>query len=214
MKNKIWKLEYTITLFILFGTILILLPVSITQTSQARLISRWNEQYNRADYMFSVIKANIDEDTERTFEQAKGDEDRNLLAIQLIQPYLRIDTSKKVSKFYKIRYMDKSKVLKGQEYYFDNLHYMEKNIIVGIKNVKTENKNLPVYKMMFDLNGKRSPNTWGKDIFGIDVYSDSTIKPFGEGLSMDALEKDCSSEGSGVTCSYYYKIGGAFDEKI
>lgn len=212
MKKKIWQLEYTITLFILVGVILILLPVSIGGTRQAGLISKWNEQYNRTDYMFSVIKASIDENTENTFKNAEGDNEKNQLAIQLFKPYLRIDTSKKVPKFYRIKYMDGNRVLKNQEYYFDNLHYMKKNVIIGIKHVDVNNPLYPSYKIMFDMNGKLPPNRWGKDIFGVDVYSNSTIKAFGEGLSMDALENDCSGNGTGVTCSYYYKIGGAFDD--
>jgi hypothetical protein len=26
------------------------------------------------------------------------------------------------------------------------------------------------------------------------------------------LKKDCSTEGTGVSCSYYYRIGGEFNE--
>ena len=66
--------------------------------------------------------------------------------------------------------------------------------------------------MMFDINGLMPPNRWGKDIYGIKIFDGGKIKPFGEELSMDELRKDCSESGTGVSCSYYYKIGGGFDE--
>lgn len=31
-------------------------------------------------------------------------------------------------------------------------------------------------------------------------------------MEMSELKKDCSESGTGVSCSYYYKIGGGFDE--
>jgi hypothetical protein len=212
MKKIVWQLEYTITLFIIIGVTLVLLPVSIGGSHQARLISRWNEQYNRTDYMFTVIKASLDDETKLTFRNAVNYEEKNQLALELFRPYLRIDTTRKIPRFYRLRYMDGTKVLKGQEYYFDNFHNMEKNVIIGVKNMSIDNPQLPAYKLMFDMNGKLPPNTWGKDIFGVDVYQDATIRAFGEGLSMDALVNDCSPRGTGITCSYYYKIGGAFDD--
>ena len=65
--------------------------------------------------------------------------------------------------------------------------------------------------MMFDINGILPPNIWGKDIYGVDIKKDS-IKPFGADLSMERLQQDCSATGSGVGCSYYYNIGGGFND--
>ncbi|MCI1273011.1 MAG: hypothetical protein LKG27_01095 [Clostridiaceae bacterium] len=211
-KKNIWKLEYTVTLFIIVSIVLILLPVSLGGTMQANLISKWNERFNRVEYMASVIKANMDLETEKTFEKAKP-EDKDTLVLQLLKPYLRIDTSRQVPRHYRQRYMDRTRVLKGQEYYFSDVYYAENNVLVGIKYLKPESKDEPNYMMMFDLNGILPPNTWGKDIFGVDIYSDMSVKPFGDGMSMDALSSDCSPKGTGVMCSYYYKIGGAFDDK-
>lgn len=212
-KKFIWKLEYTVTLFIIISIILILLPVSLSGTMQANLISKWNERFNRVDYMFTVIKANMDIETQKTFAKAKNEADKDALAVQLIKPYLRIDTTKTVPRHYRQKYMDKTRVLKGQEYAFSELYFAENNIIVGIKLLQPETEKNPSYMMMFDLNGILPPNTWGKDIFGVNIYHDMTVKPFGDGMSMDALSADCSSKGTGVMCSYYYKIGGAFDDK-
>src|SRR5574344_104152 len=197
-KKRIWKLEYTVTLFIFIGIILVLLPVSIGGTRQANLISKWNERYNRVDYMFTVIKANMDDTTQKTFNNAKTASDRETLALALIKPYLRIDTSKKIPKRYRQKYMDKNKVIKDQEYELSQLYFDSNNGIIRIKNINSDNSLSPIYMMMFDLNGIMPPNTWGKDIFGINVYKDMTIKPFGQDMTMDALSEDCSPTGTGA----------------
>ena len=66
--------------------------------------------------------------------------------------------------------------------------------------------------MMFDINGILPPNRWGKDIYGVNIYDVLKIEPFGFDKSMDELKKDCSEAGTGINCSYYYKIGGGFDD--
>ena len=67
------------------------------------------------------------------------------------------------------------------------------------------------FMMMFDINGILPPNTWGKDIYGVDIKNGS-IKPFGADLSMEKLQEDCSEKGTGLGCSYYYNIGGGFND--
>ena len=66
--------------------------------------------------------------------------------------------------------------------------------------------------LMFDMNGLLPPNRWGKDIFGINIYSEGHIEPFGKNFDMSDLKLDCSEKGLGINCSYYYIIGGGFDE--
>ena len=65
--------------------------------------------------------------------------------------------------------------------------------------------------MIFDINGILPPNTWGRDIYGVNIYEDK-IEPFGAELPMAELKTDCSAFGTGVGCSYYYKIGGGFND--
>lgn len=213
MQKIKWKLEYSVTLFVIFGVILLLLPVSVGNSWQAGMISKWNERYNRVDYMFSVIKAHFTDETKASFQNAKTDHDREKLMLLLVKPYLRVDTSKKVPRRYKPGYIDKTRTMKGQFYYFNEFYFMNDGGIVGIKDIEQKYPNDPIFIMMFDLNGILPPNRWGKDIFGVNIYKTGNIEPFGYDLSMDALEKDCSSEGTGITCSYYYKIGGAFEDK-
>lgn len=209
--NGYWKVEHTILLFVIIGVTLLLMPFSLTNTRQANFISKWNERYNKVDYMFQVINAHITDDIIKSFENAKDSDERTHLMLQLIKPYLRVNTSKTVPRQYHPKYMNKARAFKGQLYYFDDFYFTENNGIVGIKDLEKEGSG-PDFMLMFDINALLPPNRWGKDIFGVNIYSDGKIEPLGQGMSMDELKKDCSNTGTGVSCSYYYKIGGGFEE--
>lgn len=211
-KKRYWKLEYSIALFVMLGVILLLMPVSIESTRQANAISKWNEKLNRVEYMFSVINAHITDDILKSMNKAKTPQEREAILLALVKPYLRINTENYPSKHYKPRYMNGAKVYKGQSYYFDDFYFAENNSIVGIKDIKSENSTDALFIMMFDINGIMPPNRWGRDIFGVNIYDGGKIEPFGFDMEMNELKKDCSDSGTGVSCSYYYKIGGGFDE--
>lgn len=210
-KKYFWQTEYSIILLVIFAVILLFMPMSIQNTAQAMFISKWNEQYNRIDYMFTVIDTHISDEIIKNFDETKTSQEKEQLLLMLVKPYLRIDTEHRPPKHYKPRYMNNTKVFKGEPYYFDEYYFTKNNIIAGIKDVKSTNAEEPFFMMMFDLNGLMPPNRWGKDIFGVNIYDKGKIEPFGAGIEMDELKKDCSKEGSGITCSYYYKIGGGFD---
>ncbi len=212
MENKFcWKLEYTIVLFVIFAIILMIMPFSIDNTRQANIISRWNEKINRVEYMFSVINAHITDDILFGYEKAETPQERETYLLSLMKPYMRIKNCP-LKRHYKTRYMNGSRVYKGQTYYFPDLFFAENKTIVGIKDVKTENPDDPYFIMMFDMNGFIPPNKWGRDIFGLNIYDGGVIKPFGFDKDMKELKDDCSKNGTGLSCSYYYKIGGGFDE--
>lgn len=206
--KKYWKLEYTVTLFLVFGVILLLLPVSFENSIQARFISKWNEIYSNTGYTFSVIRAHISDDILKSFNEAKSSQEQEKLLLQLIKPYMRIDTEN-TPKNYNLHYMNKSRVKKGDLYYFEDVYFTDNGNVVGIKDIK-EQGDEPMFIMMFDVNGVLPPNRWGRDVFGINIFEDR-IEPFGQNLPTDELQKDCSNNGSGVYCSYYYRIGGGFD---
>lgn len=211
-KKRYWKLEYSIALFVMLGVILLLMPVSIESTRQANAISKWNEKLNRVEYMFSVINAHITDDILKSMNKAKTPQEREAILLALVKPYLRINTENYPSKHYKPRYMNGAKVYKGQSYYFDDFYFAENNSIVGIKDIKSEKSTDALFIMMFDINGIMPPNRWGRDIYGVNIYDGGKIEPFGFDMEMNELKKDCSDSGTGVSCSYYYKIGGGFDE--
>ena len=210
-KKYYLKPEYSILLLVLIGIFMLIAPFSFENTRQASFIAKWNEKYNRVEYMFSVINAHITDDVLKSFNKAKDAQEREAILLAVVKPYLRINTDKYPPKHYKPRYMNGTRVYKGQLYKFDDFYFAENNTIVGIKDIKTDKSDDALFIMMFDMNGILPPNRWGQDIFGISIFDDRTIKPFGYDKDMEDLKRDCSKSGTGVYCSYYYKIGGAFD---
>ena len=164
------------------------------------------------EYVFNAMNAHADSDITKGLNNAKTNEEREILMRNLVKPYLRINIENEPIKNYDMYYMNSLKVLPDEDFYFDNLYKASGNHIIGIKDVKDEDMYHPAFIMMFDVNGAKGPNTWGKDIFGMNIFIDGNISPLGAGLSTDILRNDCSKEGSGVFCSYYYRIGGDFNE--
>lgn len=211
-RKHYWKLEYSIALFVMLGIILLIMPVSIESSRQANFISKWNEKINRVEYMFTVINAHITDDMIKGMKKAKTKEEREKLLLTIIKPYMRIDIDGVPVKHYHPRYMNGAKVYKGQTYYFNEFYFAENNTIVGIKDVLPKKADGISFIMMFDINGILPPNKWGRDIYGVNIYDEGKIEPFGFDKDMAELKKDCSNSGSGISCSYYYKIGGGFND--
>ena len=212
-KKKFWKLEYSITLFVLLGLIMLFVPVKIENYFQASLISKWNDRYNKVAYMFTVINAQTDDEILKSFADAKTADQREKLLLQLVKPYLRIHQSDKFPRRYKPKFMNGSRVPKDDYYYFNDLYFADNGMqVVGIKDIVKHENNSPWFMMMFDINGVLPPNMWGKDIFGIYILDEGKIRPFGYEKSMEALAEDCSETGKGVDCSYFYRIGGEFND--
>lgn len=209
-RKKYIRFEYLLVIFVLFTVILFLIPFSTGGTRQATYISKWNEIFNKVEYMFSVMNAHVDDDMLKSLKNAQTTKEKENILLALVKPYLRIDTDNVPSKRYITKYKNGTKVLKNDIYYFDEFYYAKNKTIVGIKNIKTPKDNDPLFVMMFDVNGKLLPNKWGVDIFGINIYDKGRIEPFGYDKSLEELQKDCSDTGTGISCSYYYKIGGEF----
>mgnify|MGYP003571393484 CR=1 FL=1 len=209
--RKFWKIEYTLTLFAIFAIFILMLPTTIQNARQASLISKWNEKYNRVAYMFSVLNTHANEDIIKSLKNAKTEEERSKLLILLMQPYLRISSNNR-PKHYHPKYLNNTRIGKNQTYYFDDFYYAENNTIIGIKDLNSEKADEADFMLMFDINGKIPPNRWGKDIFGINIFNDGHIEPFGKEFDLTDLRIDCSEKGLGINCSYYYIIGGGFDE--
>lgn len=211
-KKSYWKLEYSVALFVMIGVFLLIMPVSIENNRQANFISKWNEKFNRVEYMFNVINAHITDDIIKSMNKAKNADQRESILLALVKPYLRINTENYPSKHYKPRFINGARIKKNNRYYFDDFYYAENNTIVGIKDIKSEKDSSLWFLMMFDMNGILPPNRWGKDIYGVNIYDGGRIEPFGYNMEMSELKKDCSESGTGVSCSYFYKIGGGFED--
>ena len=169
MKKHHWKIEYAITIIIIFAIILLFIPTKFIASKEASFISTWNEIYHKIEYVFNAMNAHADADIAKGFKNAKNNQAREQMMMNLVKPYLRIHSDSDLNHKYKPLYMNNQKVQKGDEYYFDNLYLSSNKKIVGIKDVKDNDIYHPAFRMMFDVNGLKAPNTWGKDIFGINI---------------------------------------------
>lgn len=211
MKKHFWKIEYSLTLIILFAFILFLIPISFNSKT-ATYISQWNRAYNDIDYMFTAMNAQADSDIVKGLKNAKTNERREFYMIQLVKPYLRLEEQNNLEKRYVQHFMNGNIVEHTNYYSFDNLYKSSENKIIGIKDIKNNDINEAGFMMLIDMNGLKGPNTWGKDIYGIDIYSDGRIKAIGYDWDIEKIRKDCSVKGTGVSCSHFYRIGGEFNE--
>lgn len=208
-KRAFTIIEVVMVFLLILGVTFFMMPLNIQTTKQAQFISQWNEKYSQLQYMFSVIIAQKDGEIKEKFAEANNDEDRKNIVLNAIKPYLRITSEVKTP--YKQLYMNKSAGALLKVYDFNNFYYTSSGEIVGLKLINPNcDKDTVCAVINFDLNGEKTPNEWGRDIFGINVLKDS-IEPLGKNLSPDVLKYDCSKKGSGVYCSYYYLIGGRFD---
>lgn len=212
MRKRFWKTEYSITIFVIFAVVLLLLPTSFITSKEAGYITKWNDTYNKIDYMFSAMNAHSDANIIKGLKKAKSYNQRENFVILLIKPYLRLVELDDGAKKYEPHYMNGNRVEKNDQYHFDSLYTAPNGEIVGIKDVKDDDIYHPGFYMMFDINGFKSPNVWGKDIYGINIFSDGKITPIGSGWDLEDMKNDCSEKGTGISCSNYYRIGGEFNE--
>lgn len=207
-KNGFTIIEVTVVFLLILGVTFLVLPKSLDNTRQAKLISKWTQTYSEIEYMFSAIKAQQDGTIIQKGSGLKKESEKSVL-LDIIKPYLRITS--KVDSNYKPHSMDKKEITPKSMYYFDTFYQTSLNEILGLKWIDREcgtNKICAI--MSFDINGSTPPNTWGYDIFGINIF-ENKIEPIGREMLPDVLKFDCSKRGSGVSCSYYYLIGGRFD---
>lgn len=209
MKKHFWKLEYSITVFILLGIFMFFVPVRFENYFQARMVTKWNDRFDKISYMFSVINAQSNDEILKSFAEADSSEKREKLLFQLIKPYMRLAQIEKKPRRYKPKFLDDRRVSKKDFFYFNDLYYMG-NQIVGVKDIANNDQNFAWFMLMFDINGLLPPNTWGRDIYGVYIYDEGKVVPFGYDKDMDELKIDCSEEGTGLSCSYYYRIGGGW----
>jgi hypothetical protein len=211
MKKRFWKIEYSYTLLVIFAVLLFMLPTSFS-SKNARYISRWNEVYNKLDYLFTAMSAQADSDIVLGLKKTKTPETREIIMMHLAKTYLELDEVKNIHKRYSPSYMNGIKVNPKDEYAFESYYVHSSGAIVGLKDLENNDDRSPGLVMSVDVNGIKGPNAWGKDIYGINIFQDGKITPLGYGKSVEFLKKDCSSQGSGVSCSHYYRIGGNFNE--
>lgn len=203
-------IEVVVVFLLILGVTFFILPKSLNNTNQARLISKWSIKYSELEYMFSVIKTQQDSEITKEFNKPKNIEINSCNIPELFKPYLRIK-SKLNNPQYLQNYMNGTPVIIGEQYYFNKYYLSDSNEVISLKwTTKNCEDGLLCAIMAFDINGEELPNSWGYDIFGINVFKDR-IEPMGKNEGSDVLRKDCSKNGLGVYCSNYYLIGGRFD---
>src|SRR5574344_376516 len=199
-KNGFTIIEICVVFLIILGALFLFIPKGIESTKQIKLISKWAQKYSDIQYMFVVIKTQIEMSGKTPTNQLKEDIMRNHLRI--VKP---------LDKVYKPLLKNGKKLDKQYLYSVPNYYLNNNDEIIGFKltNKNCDNKNLCAI-MTFDLNGIDLPNIYGKDIFGIKIYK-NRVEAFGtDTQSTQELKNNCQK--TGLDCSYYYLIGGHFEE--
>lgn len=210
MRKGFTIIEVVAVFLLILGVTFFILPLSLETTKQAKFISQWTEKYSELEYMFSVIKAQKDSEIKKSLDKAQNNDDRSKAVLETIKPYLRI-TSEVQDPKYKQYYMDRKEVKDPDMYYFNKFYQASSGETIGLKWIDGDCTGDRICAIMaFDVNGTKAPNTWGYDVFGINLLLKG-IEPIGKDIDPDVLKHDCSRSGYGVYCSYYYLIGGKFD---
>ena len=193
MKKGFTIVEVSI-LFVIFLIVACLVaPLSLDDTAQAKNISRWkNVQQEFSNIFFSI-------------NSQKND---SLLPFNAVLNDIIATEIKGDIKPYKITFMNGT--YPNATYRFKDFKVTYSNAILAIK-IFNETKDAGLHGiLMYDVNGKKSPNVWGRDVFGLYIYEDKFV-PFGKNEPISKQKQDCSRNGTGLFCSNYYLIGGSFD---
>ena len=192
MKKGFTIVEVSI-LFVIFLIVAFLVaPLSLDDTMQAKNTSRWRSvQQDFSNIFFSI--SSQEEESSQPFETALQ---------SILDNEIKTDIPS-----YKITFMNGT--YPNSTYRFKDFKTTYSNATLAIKLFETPLNNLYGI-LMYDVNGKMGPNVWGKDVFGLNIYKDK-FEPFGKTESISNQKQDCSKNGTGLSCSNYYLIGGNFD---
>ena len=193
MKKGFTIVEVSI-LFVIFLIVAFLVaPMSLDETMQAKNISRW--KVVQSDFINIANTINLKISDGSNYQSAFD----SVMSEQVKTPM----TS------YRISYMNGRIPVEGEQYYFKNYATTQSGATIAYK-FYPQNNNTILGMLMYDINGQVGPNVWGKDVFGLNIYSDK-IEPFCKNDVLQVQKNDCSKIGSGLCCSNYYLIGGSID---
>jgi len=198
MKRAFTLIEVLILLVIFILVAILVIPLSIDDTIQARNVSRWKQvQPGICEIPLSIKTLSHNRDMDlQSF----------VTALVKIHPLDNVIT-------YKIKYMNgddpQDKYVFTQIYKTDGLATIAFNWFDD-PSVESSTKREILGTLMYDVNGKSGPNVWGKDVFGMNIFKDK-IEPLGQAATDSETEFDCSRQGTGLYCSSYYLKGGTFE---
>jgi type II secretory pathway pseudopilin PulG len=192
MKKGFTIVEVSI-LFVIFIIVAFLVaPLSVDDTLQAKHTSRWRVVQADFTNIFYSIKAQ------------KQDESANFedVFVSTIN-----SEAKSEVKPYSISFLNGANA--GILYKYEHFFTTYSNAVFAYL-FFNEAKDGVLGHLMYDVNGVKGPNVWGKDVFGLNIY-ENTLEPIGSRNSVKEQKDDCSRKGTGMFCSNYYLIGGNFD---
>lgn len=192
MRKGFTIIEVSILFVIFLIVALLVAPLSLDDTRQAKNTSRWRSvQQDFVNIFYSVNTKQSDE------EVNFADAFETIMANEI----------KESMKPYRINFMDGT--YPNATYRFSDYNLTYSDAIVATK-LFDNNQNGIKGILLYDVNGKSGPNVWGKDVFGMNIYSDR-FEPFCKEKPVSEQKQDCSKNGSGLCCSNYYLIGGNFE---
>ncbi|MBQ7764529.1 hypothetical protein IJ384_04065 [bacterium] len=193
MKKGFTIVEVSILLVIFLIVAFLVAPLSLDDTTQAKNISRWR---------------NVQQEFSNIFFSINSQKDHSLLPFNAVLDDIFASEIKGETKPYKITFMNGT--YPNVTYRFKDFKTTYSNAVLAIKLFSDVKEDGLHGILMYDVNGKYRPNTWGKDVFGLYIYEDKFV-PFGKNEPISKQKQDCSRNGTGLFCSNYYLIGGNFD---
>lgn len=192
MKKGFTIVEVSILFVIFLIVALLVAPLSLDETMQAKNASRWRKvqgDFTNIYYSINTQKDIHDFDFRTAFDSVMSGEIKGS-----IEPY-------------KITYMNGS--FPSSEYRFTDFKQTYSNAVVAYRLYDyPQTGSLGV--IMYDVNGTIGPNVWGKDVFGYNIYPDR-FEPFCKNEPISKQKRDCSKTGTGLCCSYSYLVSGSFN---
>jgi len=192
MKKGFTIIEVSILFVVFLIVAFMMVPLSLDDTSQAKNILRWKNVQSDFENIFQTVVSQQKQENQSFSEAMDG----------VITGEVRGVTTP-----YKISYMNGRPV--SDDYKFSTYNTTISNAILAIKMYKQPKGSLEGI-MMYDVNGTLGPNVWGRDVFGFNIYADK-FEPFCKSETFEVQQRDCSKTGTGLCCSNYYLVGGAFE---
>ena len=192
MKKAFTIVEVSI-LFVIFLIVAFLVaPMSLNDSRQVKYAAIWrNIQTEFSNIFYTVFTDSISNNSDL----------KNKLNI-----IINTELAEEI-KPYKILYLNGT--FPSKTYQFDKYRLTSQNAVLSFK-FFDKPQDGSIGMLMYDVNGKSSPNIWGKDVFGYNIYPDR-FEPFCKEKPVNLQNQDCSKDGTGLCCSNYYLIGGSFD---
>lgn len=203
MKKAFSLIEIGIMLFVVTAVFFVVVPFSVSNVKQAKFISDWKLYMNEVQYSFESL-----------LEYKKTNKLDNVTSVTRLMDYLdakKIDINNaKINHTY--RMLNGKKFGKNNFSDFDEIYKDSEDKLIGVEyndilKGKSCTEMISCATVWVDINGKQKPNIVGNDIFLYSIYSDRA-EPYGRGIPVIELKKDCSISGTGAYCSNFYIIGG------